>query len=193
MIGLGGSQGEQEFLERTGLKPNLERVPSHWKDLDSKGHGGHWVVPDCVVLDSEGNRCLIEYKHGNKLNTDGARKGKQAAEKKKMDYLSSSWGNWEARKRNAEAKMGWNHSIYRLIGMAQVYDRVLVVDPQLNKHMTDTDYLKVLNKAKGLGVEFRTISEFEAEFEDCLDVSVDDINRETVSETQCVTQLRNNT
>ncbi len=171
------SLGEQKFLEQTGLVSNTQKLPNHWKDLDSEGHGGHWVVPDCVVLDPEGNRCLIEYKHGNKLNTDGARKGKKSADKKKVDYLSNSFkGNYKSRLAYAESHLGWNHSLYKMIGMKQIYDRVVVIDPKLNKHSVDPEYQrKVLQKGKAHGVEFMTICEFEDQFEGCLDVGVDRI------------------
>ncbi|MBE3681691.1 hypothetical protein [Vibrio campbellii] len=186
------SLGENSFADELGLVQNKQRVPSHWKDLDSDGHGGHWVIPDFVMIDHDGNRCLIEYKHGNKLNTDGARGGKKAADKKKADYLNNPWGNAASRRRNAEAHYGWNHSLYKMVGMKQHYDRVIVVDPRLNQHATCAKYQKnVINKGRTNGVEFMTKLEFESAFDGCLDVGVDRILDETVSETS-VTQLRTN-
>ncbi|WP_117233073.1 hypothetical protein [Vibrio maerlii] len=178
------SAGEQAFAEKMGLVQNTERMDSSWKDTDENGKGGHGVVPDHVVIDWDGNYCLIEYKHGNKLNTDGARGGKQAAEKKKADYLASSWGNAKQRAAYAAATMGWNHSVYKMIGMKSHYDRVVVVDPKLDKHAIDTDYQrKVLNKGKANGVEFMTVTEFETAFEGCLDVSVEYVDNGEYEET----------
>ena len=164
-----GSQGEQEFAQRLGLVSNKQGVGNYWKD------DGHFSVPDFVLLDEDGNRCLVEYKHGNKLNTDGARRGREAAEGAKQRYLDNNYtGNYKQRRAYADAHLGWNHSIYKMIGLANIYDRVIVVDPKLNQHSTNAEYQrKVIQKGKANGVEFMTVTEFEEEFEGCLDVSVD--------------------
>ncbi len=164
-----GSVGEKDFAEKMGLVSNAQAVPNHWK-------GDMLSVPDFVLLDHDGNRCLIEYKHGNKLNTDGARGGQEAADKKKEDYINNSFGRGSIAQRRAYAAshLGWNHSVYKMIGLAQIYDRVVVVNPKLNQHSTDTTYQRnVINKGKANGVEFMNVSEFENAFEDCVDVSVD--------------------
>ncbi|GAM58477.1 hypothetical protein JCM19231_3083 [Vibrio ishigakensis] len=133
-------------------------------------------MPDFVVLDQDGNRCLIEYKHGNKLNTDGARGGKLTAEKAKQRYLDSSYGCYRSRRAYAESHLGWNHSLYKMIEMRKIYDRVVVVDPKLNKHSIDPEYQrKVLNKGKANKVEFMTKTEFLDKFDNCLDVGVSEI------------------
>lgn len=175
LFNISGSEGEQQFAEKTGLVQNRQGVGCY-----SKGQG-HFVVPDFVVLDEDGNRCLIEYKHGNKLNTDGARGGREAAERAKQRYIDNDFnGNYKQRLANAHAHYGWNHSIYKMIEMRKIYDRVIVVDPELNHHSTCQEYQrKVIQKGKINGVEFMTITEFEAAFDDCLDVGVSHIYKLT--------------
>ncbi|MDO6763408.1 hypothetical protein [Agarivorans sp. 1_MG-2023] len=172
---------EQEFLNTVGL----EKHDILLKCQDHKGNDIR-VIPDAILLGYEGvdELVFVEYKNGVKLSTDGKVKGKVAAEKKKADYLNNTFGQIPPAKRRAyaESHLGWNHSLYKFIGMKAYYDgtalsyaqlddcepvrvRVVVVDPKLNHHLNDRSYVQRVCKGQSAGVEFMTVSDFSSEFE----------------------------
>ncbi|MFD2165370.1 hypothetical protein ACFSJY_03760 [Thalassotalea euphylliae] len=164
------SNSEKQWLADLGLVEHEYPLMS----VDNKGLA-HTVIPDLLMADVDGNFCIVEFKDGNCLTTDGARGGKAAADNKKENYINNPHGRgtFKQRLNYASNTMGWNHSGHKMVSMANAFGaveledgtmsgdtRIIVVDPKMDKHKSDLKLLKRLDKFTDKGVELMTPEQF---------------------------------
>ncbi|QBY04694.1 hypothetical protein E2K93_09955 [Thalassotalea sp. HSM 43] len=170
---------ETEWLDSIGARKANYRFES----VDCKGVV-HEVRPD-LMIGTDDETWIVEYKNGNCLTTTGIRGGKVSAENAKARYDDLTdqlvCPNARAkRNKNSRAHLGWNHTLGKMIGMDNSLNehtfvcpdtneqvttgkaRVMIVDPLMAKHRKSKakDKVSMFKHASKTGIEFYSTDEF---------------------------------